>query len=181
MSERFIGAIILFGGNFAPRGWALCDGQILLISQNSALFSLLGTTYGGDGETTFALPDLRGRTPIGPELGPGLTRRTLGQKAGTENVTLSEAGQVILSIIDDFETPVSSVTCTVFTPDRKRVSTGSRSPRSDGRGQMTIENLPHGSYLVLLRRSGMISREIPVDVRSGETTRMNVQLEHVKK
>lgn len=71
-AEPFLGEIIMFGGNFAPRGWALCSGQILSIQQNTALFSLLGTTYGGNGQTTFALPDLRGRVPIHPGQGPGL-------------------------------------------------------------------------------------------------------------
>ena len=89
MSEPFIAEIIMFGGNFAPRGWALCDGQLLSISSNSALFSLLGTTYGGDGRTTFGLPDLRGRVAIHPGTGPGLSTYRLGQKAGAENVTLN--------------------------------------------------------------------------------------------
>ncbi len=80
----FIAEIIIFGGNFAPRGWAFCDGQLLSISSNSALFSLLGTTYGGDGRTNFALPDLRGRAPIHAGNGPGLTPRLLGAKGGVE-------------------------------------------------------------------------------------------------
>lgn len=89
--DPFIGEIIMFGGNFAPRGWALCQGQLLPISSYSALFSILGTTYGGDGRTTFALPDLRGRTPISQGHGPGLTFRPLGQKSGSEYVTPSIA------------------------------------------------------------------------------------------
>ena len=91
MSEPFIGEIILFAGNFAPRGWALCNGQILAISQNTALFSILGTTYGGNGQTTFALPDLRGRVPVHPGQGPGLSPYDLGQAGGTETVTLNVA------------------------------------------------------------------------------------------
>jgi len=87
--EPFLGQIQAFGFNFAPRGWAKCDGGLLQISQHSALFSLLGTTYGGDGETTFGLPDLRGRTPIHQGQGPGLTNRIIGQKAGAETVTLT--------------------------------------------------------------------------------------------
>ena len=82
--EPFIGQVVMFGGNFAPRGWAYCDGQLLSINQNQALFSILGTTYGGDGRTTFALPDLRGRTPVGQGHGPGLGNRPLGQRSGTE-------------------------------------------------------------------------------------------------
>lgn len=87
--EPFLGQIVMFGGNFAPRGWAFCDGQLLSIAQNTALFSLLGTTYGGDGRTTFGLPDLRGRVPMHPGNGPGLTPRQLGQKAGAETHTLN--------------------------------------------------------------------------------------------
>lgn len=80
---------MMFGGNFAPRDWALCDGQLLAISQYDALFSLLGTTYGGDGRTTFALPDLRSRVPIHYGSGPGLTPRQLGSQGGQEQVTLN--------------------------------------------------------------------------------------------
>lgn len=87
--DGFIGEIRMFAGNFAPRGWAFCNGQLLPISQNAALFSILGTTYGGDGRTTFALPDLRGRAPIHAGNGPGLTDRRLGSKGGQETVTLT--------------------------------------------------------------------------------------------
>jgi microcystin-dependent protein len=89
MSEPFIGQVMLFAGNFAPRGWAFCNGQILSIAQNTALFSILGTTYGGNGQTTFALPDLRGRVAIGPGQGPGLSNRLLGEASGEETVTLN--------------------------------------------------------------------------------------------
>jgi microcystin-dependent protein len=89
MSEPFVGEVRMFAGNFAPRGWAFCDGQMLAVSQNDALFSLLGTIYGGDGRTTFGLPDLRGRIPIHAGSGPGLSPRSLGSKAGAENVTLT--------------------------------------------------------------------------------------------
>jgi microcystin-dependent protein len=88
MAEPFVGQIITTGFNFAPRGYATCDGQILSIAQNTALFSLLGTTFGGNGQTTFALPDLRGRVPIHQGQGPGLTNRTMGEQAGEENHTL---------------------------------------------------------------------------------------------
>lgn len=86
--DPFMGEIIMFGGNFAPRGWALCDGQLLPISQHSALFSILGTTYGGDGRTTFALPDLRGRSAVHAGRGPGLSDIRLGQKYGSEFVNV---------------------------------------------------------------------------------------------
>ncbi len=91
MSEPFIAEIRIFAGNFAPRGWAFCDGQLLPVAENTALFSLIGTTYGGDGRTTTALPNLQGRAPMHPGRGPGLTSRRLGEKVGVETVTLSEA------------------------------------------------------------------------------------------
>src|SRR4051795_6561359 len=88
MADPFVAEIRIFPFNFAPKGWAFCNGQILPISQNTALFSLLGTMYGGNGQTTFALPDLRGRAVLGPGQGPGLSGRTQGELAGAENVTL---------------------------------------------------------------------------------------------
>lgn len=87
--EPFIGMIVQFGGNFAPRAWALCDGQLLAIASNTALFSILGTTFGGDGRTTFGLPGMRGRVPVHAGDGPGLSNRRLGAKGGTETVTLT--------------------------------------------------------------------------------------------
>ena len=89
MADPFIGQIVMFAGNFAPRGWALCDGQLLPIAQNQALFSILGATYGGDGGTSFALPDLRGRVPLHAGQGPGLNDYNLGQQGGVEQVTLN--------------------------------------------------------------------------------------------
>ena len=87
--EPFIGQVIMFAGNFAPRGWAFCEGQLLAINSNQALFSILGTTYGGDGRTTFALPDLRGRVAIHPGNGPGLPSYQLGQKGGADTTTIN--------------------------------------------------------------------------------------------
>lgn len=89
MSEPFVGEIRMFAGNFAPRGWAFCDGQLLAVSQNDALFSLLGTVYGGDGRTTFGLPDMRGRIPVHAGTGPGLSPQRLGAKLGSESETLT--------------------------------------------------------------------------------------------
>lgn len=88
MSDPFLGEIKMFGGNFAPRGYALCNGQLLPLSQNTALFALLGTTYGGNGVSTFGLPDFQGRSPIHWGQGPGLSLVTLGEAAGVETVTL---------------------------------------------------------------------------------------------
>lgn len=89
MADPFLGEIRPFAGNFAPLGWALCQGQLLPIAQNDALFALIGTTYGGDGQTTFALPNLAGRIPLHQGAGPGLTPRALGEAGGSETVTLN--------------------------------------------------------------------------------------------
>lgn len=88
MADPFVAEIRIVGFNFAPKGWAFCNGQILPISQNTALFSLLGTTYGGDGKSTFALPNLQGAVPMHPGQGPGLSLRDLGEQSGSDNVTL---------------------------------------------------------------------------------------------
>jgi microcystin-dependent protein len=95
--EPFIGQIIMFAGNFAPRDWAFCQGQTLAISEYTALFSIIGTTYGGNGRTTFDLPDLRGRAPIGQGQGNGLTSRIMGEQIGIEDITLSTAQMPIHS------------------------------------------------------------------------------------
>ena len=89
--DPFVAEIRIFPFNFAPKGWAWCDGQLLPISQNTALFSLLGTTYGGDGKSTFALPDLEGRAPMHPGQGPGLSLHDLGETGGSDTVTLLES------------------------------------------------------------------------------------------
>ncbi len=91
MADPFVAEIRIFPFNFAPKGWAWCDGQLLPLSQNTALFSLLGTTYGGDGKSTFALPDLEGRSPMHPGQGPGLSLHDLGETGGSETVTLLES------------------------------------------------------------------------------------------
>jgi microcystin-dependent protein len=90
MSEPFIAEIRIFAGNFAPRSWAFCDGQLLPIAQNTALFALIGTTYGGDGRTTTGLPNLKGRAPMHEGNGPGLTPRRLGEKPGAETASLNQ-------------------------------------------------------------------------------------------
>lgn len=91
MADPFVAEIRIFPFNFAPKGWAWCDGQLLPLSQNTALFSLLGTTYGGDGKSNFALPDLQGRAPMHPGQGPGLSLRDLGETGGSDTVTLLES------------------------------------------------------------------------------------------
>ena len=89
--EPYLGAITIFAGNFAPLGWAFCDGSLLDISQNSALYALLGTIYGGDGINTFALPDLRGRFPVHQGQGPGLSNYVIGEQTGQSSVTLTQS------------------------------------------------------------------------------------------
>lgn len=114
--EGFLGEVKLFAGNFVPRGWALCQGQLLSISQNQALFAIIGCTYGGDCRTTFALPDLRGRAPIGIGTGPGLSNRVWGQRGGVEFNYLNIAQlpahnhvvQVIMSSVANVDIPVNT-------------------------------------------------------------------------
>ena len=91
MSDQFVAEIRMFAGNFAPYGWALCDGQLMPIQQNTALFSLVGTYYGGDGRSTFGLPNLQGCSPVGPGQGPGLPLVDLGEQGGVESVTLIQS------------------------------------------------------------------------------------------
>ena len=108
----------MFGGNFAPRGWALCDGQLLDISSHTALFSILGTTYGGDGRTNFRLPELRGRVALHAGNGPGLTNRPLGHRSGLENVALS-VNEIPTHNhpLTDFTLPISTATANHDDPD----------------------------------------------------------------
>lgn len=122
MAEPFLAEIKMFAGNFAPHGYAFCDGQLLPINQNQALFSLLGTTYGGDGRTTFALPDLRGRMPMHPGNGPGLTNRNLGEKRGQEQLALvaielpesEKPGKTIYTSASPSESNMPPYTCVNF-------------------------------------------------------------------
>jgi microcystin-dependent protein len=88
MSQPYVGQIMIFGGNFAPQGWALCQGQLMPISENPTLYTLIGTTYGGDGQSTFALPDLQGRVPLHMGQGPNITQKVMGESAGVEDVIL---------------------------------------------------------------------------------------------
>lgn len=127
MSEPFVAEIRMFGGNFAPRGYAFCSGQILPIAQNTALFSLLGTTYGGNGTTNFALPDLRGRAPMHPGNGAGLTPRVLGEVGGENNVTLLSTGMpshshsisgAVIANSNPGETPASNTLFTNASPNQ---------------------------------------------------------------
>ncbi len=139
--EPFIGQVILFAGNFAPRSWALCNGQLLPISQYSALFSILGTTYGGDGVTTFALPDLRGRAPVHAGHGPGLSNYSLGERTGTETVTLTEAQMPAhthtMGANANGNPPTSS--------DPRNRTLGSSNIYDDGLPEATLQSQPLGT------------------------------------
>ncbi len=115
MADPFVAEVRIFAGNFAPHGWATCDGQILSISQNTALFSLLGTIYGGNGQSTFALPNLQGRSPMHQGQGPGLSVRDLGEEVGSSTVTLLESeipahGHNLVAIADigDVNSPTNN-------------------------------------------------------------------------
>ncbi|QIK42567.1 phage tail protein [Pontivivens nitratireducens] len=120
MSEPYVGEIRMFAGNFAPYSWAFCDGQLLAIAQNDALYSLLGTIYGGDGRTTFGLPDMRGRIPLHHGTGPGLSTRRLGSKGGAEKETLTT--NQLPSHAHDFNANTSDAN--VDTPTGKVVAKG---------------------------------------------------------
>jgi microcystin-dependent protein len=114
--DPFVAEIRIFPFNFAPKGWAFCDGQILPLSQNTALFSLLGTTYGGDGKSNFALPDMQGNAPMHPGQGPGLSLHDLGETGGSETVTLLES-----------EIPSHSHTMVAYTVAGNRLTPGGNS------------------------------------------------------
>jgi len=124
MSQPLIGEIKLFAGNFAPRTWAFCEGQLLAISSHSALFSILGTTYGGDGRSTFALPDLRGRAAIAPGSGPGLPTYRLGQRSGSPTNTLTANQLPSHTHAAAGTTKVSNADGTTNNPEGKVLATG---------------------------------------------------------
>lgn len=171
-----IGSIGMFAGNFAPRNYAFCDGQLLPIAQNQALFSILGTTYGGDGRTTFALPDLRGRVPIHAGAGPGLSTYRLGQKGGVETVALTGAQMpahnhtASLTGGGGLSLPVSSAAADATTPDGNVLAVPSSSrgnapapsiySTGDDDGSMAIEGAPGG---------------VTVDSNGGGQAHTNVQ------
>jgi microcystin-dependent protein len=158
-SEPFIAEIYMGGMNFAPRGFATCQGQLLAISQNTALFSLLGTTFGGNGQTTFALPDLRGRVPMGQGQGPGLSPRTLGEVGGSETVTLIST-QIpahthslnAVSDAGDTSAPSGNYLANSGALDKEYKSTGTFVPMNAGAVGSAGGSQPHANippYLVL--------------------------------
>lgn len=143
MSQPYVGEIRMFGGSFAPAGWAFCNGQLMPISENDTLFNLIGTTYGGDGEETFGLPDLQGRIPVHAGQGPGISQNyALGEKAGAESVTLTTQ-----QIPNHTHTPqISNAPGSTFTPTSGTVLANSnstsvnvyKSPADLGTGQVAL-------------------------------------------
>ncbi len=152
MSDPYLGEIIMFAGNFAPRGWAFCDGQLLPISSYTALFSLLGTTYGGDGRTTFALPDLRGRFPMHPGNGPGLSSRRQGQIGGSETNTLtpgqlpSHSHSINLASANEGDQTSPAGNSLAISDDRNYVNDPSPAPSGGSTGNIgnsqSVNNMP---------------------------------------
>ncbi|MBT9314086.1 phage tail protein [Leptothoe spongobia] len=159
MADPFIGEIRIFAGNFAPRNWAFCDGSTLSISQNQALFAVLGTTYGGDGRTTLGLPDLQGRAPMHAGSGTGLTRRTLGEKGGAETQTFTEA-----------QMP-SHTHAEVAVPQNRRTSSGTAIPTNHALGLVDDSQDIYGdpSNLVAMASTSITS------AGSGSESRSNMQ------
>ena len=143
-SDPFIAEIIMFGGNFAPRGWAFCEGQLLAISSNTALCSLLGTTYGGDGRTTLALPDLRGRVAVHPGTGPGLSTIRLGERGGSNNATLTIANMPSHNHIATTSTTVDVEATLKGTNDRgNQVSPANNTLANDRREKQYRNSAPN--------------------------------------
>jgi microcystin-dependent protein len=158
MSDPFVAEIRMFAGNFAPTGWALCDGQLMPISQNTALFSLLGTTYGGDGKSTFALPNLQGSAPMHPGQGAGLSLRDLGEQSGTPNVTLLVSELPFHNHIANAKTSLGNSqtpadqTWAGSNVAKQYVTTAPNTPMSPQALSLTGGNLPHNNmapYLVV--------------------------------
>jgi microcystin-dependent protein len=157
MSDPFVAEIRIFPFNFAPKGWAFCDGQLLPISQNTALFSLLGTTYGGDGKSTFALPDLQGSVPVQPGQGQGLSLYDLGQMGGAENITLLESEiplhthTVSASTSDGIEqSPVNSLLATGVGGITLYAAPGAATQLSPNALALAGGSLPHNNMMPYL-------------------------------
>lgn len=161
MSQPYIGEIRIFAGNFAPAGWGLCNGQLLSISQNDALFTLIGTIYGGDGLNTFALPDLRSRIPIHMGIGAGLSNRTIGENGGVEQVTLTTQ-----QIPSHTHVPLANSSGGSDNPSGNFWGDSSAKSYSAGPGNTTMKsniigtaggNLPHDNMLPYLGINFIIS------------------------
>jgi microcystin-dependent protein len=146
--DPFLGQIMAVGFNFAPRGWAMCSGQLMSVSQNAALFSLLGTTYGGDGQVTFALPDLRGRVPVGMGQGPGTSNITPGEMAGSPTTTLSTLNMPMHTHTATV-TPISSIMASTSAGNLQAPVAGSLLAQSNQRNAQYIESANAGATVPL--------------------------------
>lgn len=178
--EVFLGTIQAFGFNFAPRGWMTCQGQLLAISQNTALFSLLGTYYGGNGQVNFGLPDLQGRTAIGQGNGGGLTPRTIGERAGTESVTLTSSNLPALPISTASLSVATQIKLTTKTSNPVSVPTSTNAyigASGGGPGTATIYSDAQGSETVdLLGASTAITGTLSTPGGNQPTALMNPYL-----
>jgi microcystin-dependent protein len=156
MSDPFVAEIRMFAGNFAPTGWALCNGQLLPLSQNTALFSLLGTTYGGDGKSTFALPNLQDSAPMQPGQGAGLSLYDLGQQGGVPNVTLLESEMPLHNHIANAKTSLGNSqtpadqTWAGSSIVKQYVNTAPNTPMSPSALSPTGGSLPHNNLAPFL-------------------------------
>ncbi|GIP23436.1 phage tail protein [Paenibacillus sp. J22TS3] len=165
--DQYVGEIRIFAGTFAPKGWAFCDGSIVPIHNNTPLFSLLGNTYGGDGKTTFALPDLRGRAPMHQGQGPGLTPRPLGSPGGTASVTLLTTEMPVHTHIPACQNTTNGVaepTNAVWTKTAGRVGPPAYSPSSNQNMNplaigVTGSSLPHNNMQPYLAVNFIIALE----------------------
>ena len=167
MADPFVAEIRIFPFNFAPKGWAWCDGQLMPLSQNTALFSLLGTTYGGDGKSNFALPDLQGRSPMHPGQGPGLSLHDLGETGGSESVTLLESEtpvhnhNVVASAGDAFQQgPAGALLATgigigAFAPPGPMVSLNDNSLAPSGADQPHNNMQPYLTFYFCIALQGV--------------------------
>lgn len=154
--DPFVAEIRIFPFNFAPKGWAWCDGQLLPLSQNTALFSLLGTTYGGDGRSNFALPDLQGRVPMHPGQGPGLSLHDLGETGGSETVTLleseipSHSHALSVAGLNSQSTTPANTSLGRGNPVKVYTSTGSMTPMGANTIATSGGNQPHNNMMPYL-------------------------------
>ncbi|TAK60159.1 tail fiber protein [Methylobacter sp.] len=173
--EAFIGTILPVGFNFAPRGWAFCNGQTLPIAQNSALFALLGTMYGGDGQTTFGLPDLRGRTVVGSQgNGPGLAPVNQGEKAGTNNTTVISTGTATVALTQanlpaHTHTATASLSGLTATSTLNATSNGPGSPAPAANATLSSTGTGPTSGAMYLATTGPATNLVPLNTESVST------------
>lgn len=163
MSDPYLGEIRMFAGNFAPRGWAFCNGQLLSIAQNTALFSLLGTNYGGNGQATFGLPNLQGRAPVHAGQGPGLSLYSMGEAGGVEQVTLTtiqipmHSHLLAAGSTGTSATPASGLHGTTSARDYRYASAGVGATLNPAAMQLSGNSLPHENRSPYLAMSFIIA------------------------